>query len=180
MRSTIAASKVPIVVGDRRTSNSGNSFNHGKNGAVGQGHLDAAEANLKVAIQLAPDQAGLYANLFETYLKMAKFDEAEGAYKKALELDPNNVAASPDDDRTVALDDDFAQILGFDHAPLDDLVDQSLRRIAVQLTALCTKLRHPSLPERAFAQRDRMTDRSRFVALAPILDSRPPFVGDSD
>ena len=51
--------------------------------------VDAVE-QFKLAIAAAPPQSGLYEALGSSYWRIAKYQEAQEAYEKALELDPND------------------------------------------------------------------------------------------
>jgi stress-induced-phosphoprotein 1 len=55
--------------------------------------LNEALHEFKVAVEMAPGKATAYSNLGFAYSRLFMFDEAEEAYKKALELDPENRAA---------------------------------------------------------------------------------------
>ena len=50
--------------------------------------LDKAYENLKKAVELDPKDPSIMANLGETLLRQAKFDEAAKTFEKALALDP--------------------------------------------------------------------------------------------
>ena len=51
--------------------------------------VDAVE-QFKLAIAAAPPQSGLYEALGSSYWRIAKYQEAQEAYEKALDLDPND------------------------------------------------------------------------------------------
>jgi len=55
-------------------------------------HLDAIE-EYEAAIKLAPMQPGLHEELGSEYRNANKFPEAEAAFRRELEIDPNNVLA---------------------------------------------------------------------------------------
>jgi len=55
-------------------------------------HVDAA-AEYQAAIKLAPAQPGLHEELGSEYRSLGKIQEAEDAYLRELEIDPNNVLA---------------------------------------------------------------------------------------
>src|SRR6266705_4113752 len=55
-------------------------------------HLDAV-AEYQAAIKLAPTQPGLHEELGSEYRNLGKTQEAEDAYLRELEIDPNNVLA---------------------------------------------------------------------------------------
>jgi tetratricopeptide (TPR) repeat protein len=55
-------------------------------------HLDAI-AEYEAAIKLAPTQPGLHEELGSEYRNANKIPEAEAAFKRELEIDPNNVLA---------------------------------------------------------------------------------------
>uniref|UniRef100_A0A915IP48 SGTA homodimerisation domain-containing protein n=1 Tax=Romanomermis culicivorax TaxID=13658 RepID=A0A915IP48_ROMCU len=52
-------------------------------------HLDAVE-DCKIALQLDPSYSKAYGRMGLAYTSLRKFKEARDAYKKALELEPNN------------------------------------------------------------------------------------------
>lgn len=56
-------------------------------------HADAI-AEYEVAIKLAPTQPGLYEELGSEYRNANKIVEAEAAFRRELEIDPNNVLAT--------------------------------------------------------------------------------------
>jgi tetratricopeptide (TPR) repeat protein len=55
-------------------------------------HMDAV-AEYQAAIKLAPAQPGLHEELGSEYRSLGKIQEAEDAYLRELEIDPNNVLA---------------------------------------------------------------------------------------
>ncbi len=55
-------------------------------------HMDAV-AEYQAAIKLAPTQPGLHEELGSEYRNLGKVQEAEDAYLRELEIDPNNVLA---------------------------------------------------------------------------------------
>jgi tetratricopeptide (TPR) repeat protein len=55
-------------------------------------HVDAV-AEYQAAIKLAPTQPGLHEELGSEYRNLGKIPEAEDAYMRELEIDPNNVLA---------------------------------------------------------------------------------------
>ncbi len=55
-------------------------------------HVDAV-AEYQAAIKLAPTQPGLHEELGSEYRNLGKIQEAEDAYLRELEIDPNNVLA---------------------------------------------------------------------------------------
>jgi tetratricopeptide (TPR) repeat protein len=60
--------------------------------AEAERHLDAI-TEYEAAIQLAPTQPGLHEELGSEYRNANKIPEAEAAFEKELEIDPNNVLA---------------------------------------------------------------------------------------
>jgi tetratricopeptide (TPR) repeat protein len=57
------------------------------------GKNEEAIAKFNEVAVMAPTCATCFANIGSIHLKALKYDEAEGAYKKALEVDPNLIAA---------------------------------------------------------------------------------------
>jgi tetratricopeptide (TPR) repeat protein len=60
--------------------------------AEAERHVDAI-AEYEAAIKLAPTQTGLHEELGSEYRNANKFPEAEAAFRRELEIDPNNVLA---------------------------------------------------------------------------------------
>jgi tetratricopeptide (TPR) repeat protein len=60
--------------------------------AEAERHVDAI-AEYEAAIKLAPTQPGLHEELGSEYRNANKFPEAEAAFRRELEIDPNNVLA---------------------------------------------------------------------------------------
>ena len=63
--------------------------------------LDLAVANLREAARLNSKDPTVQANLGEALLRQAKFEEAAGAFEKALELDPEEEDAGANRARAI-------------------------------------------------------------------------------
>src|SRR5437879_8338662 len=63
---------------------------------------EAADVNRKI-IELYPNDADAYNRLGKALLEMGRYRDALGTYKKAVELDPNNIIAKKNIDRLVHL-----------------------------------------------------------------------------
>jgi len=63
--------------------------------------LDLAVANLREAARLNSKDPTVHANLGEALLRQAKFEEAAGAFEKALELDPEEEDAGANRARAI-------------------------------------------------------------------------------
>ena len=55
--------------------------------------LDEALNEFKLLVELAPEDSTGHSNLGFTYALLSFYDKAEAAYRKALELDPENKVA---------------------------------------------------------------------------------------
>jgi tetratricopeptide (TPR) repeat protein len=62
--------------------------------ALKKGRFDEAERELRAALELHDDHAGVWTSLGQTLEKQGRADEALAAYRKARELDPHNAEAA--------------------------------------------------------------------------------------
>jgi cytochrome c-type biogenesis protein CcmH/NrfG len=58
------------------------------------GRLDEARVVLESAVEERPESVAAWGNLGDTYAAMGRVDEATDAYRRALEIDPDDPHAS--------------------------------------------------------------------------------------